>query len=197
MRSFFSISNMSAGFVGMMVGFTNSIALIFQAARMVGANDAEISSWLLALGLSIAVSCIGLSLRYKTPILVGWSTPGAALLISCLAGASLSEAIGAFVFAGALTAFAGMTGLFERVMAHIPKSLASAMLSGILLQFGIEAFGLLDKQFALVITMFVTYLVGKQFFPRFVIPIILITGLAVAKMQGILSLSGVSGIPSF
>lgn len=191
MRNYFSISNITAGFVGMMVGFTSSIALIFQAARAAGANDAEISSWMLALGLSIAISCISLSLRYRAPILIGWSTSGAALLITSLAGATMPEAIGAFIFSGALTLLAGITGIFERVMVHIPRSLAAAMLAGVLIRFGINVFALMDQQFILVFTMFLTYLIGKQLMPRFVIPTVLVVGLVVAKILGLLNLTGI------
>ncbi|WP_133130843.1 benzoate/H(+) symporter BenE family transporter [Legionella yabuuchiae] len=191
MRNYFSVSQMTAGFIGMMVGFTSSIALIFQAARMTGANEAEISSWLLALGVSIAITCIGLSLRYRTPILVGWSTPGAALLIGSLSGISLSEAIGAFIFSAGLTILAGVTGIFERVMAHIPRSLASAMLAGILISFGMNIFSAMQEQFLVVFSMFLTYLVGKRFMPRFVILAVLFVGLLVAKLTGILHLNQV------
>jgi benzoate membrane transport protein len=191
MRSYFSLSNITAGFVAMMVGFTGSIALVFQAATTAGANEAEISSWLLALGLSIGISCIVLSLRYRAPILVGWSTPGAALLITCLTGATMPEATGAFVFAAILTIFVGVTGIFEKVLTHIPRSLASAMLAGILISFGINIFSSMQQQFILVFAMFVTYLVGKRLTPRFVIPIVLILGLSIAKIEGLLHLSGI------
>lgn len=186
MRNYFSINHMTAGFIGMMVGSTSSIALIFQAARTAGAQDAEISSWMLALGLSIALSSISLSWLYKKPILIGWSTPGAALLITSLAGYSVPEAIGAFLFAAFLTFLSGITGLFERLMVHIPRSIASAMLAGILLHFGINIFTSMQQQFGLVFGMFLTYLIGKQIQPRFVIPLVLMVGLGLAKYQGLL-----------
>ncbi|GGI89263.1 benzoate/H(+) symporter BenE family transporter [Legionella impletisoli] len=191
MRNYFSLNQMTAGFVGMMVGFTSSIALIFQAARTAGANEAEISSWLLALGLSIAITCIGLSLRYRAPILIGWSTPGAALLIGSLSGTTLSEAIGAFIFCAGLTILAGVTGIFERIMAHIPRSLASAMLAGILISFGMNIFSAMQEQFLVVFSMFLTYLIGKRFIPRFAILAVLLIGVLIAKLTGILHLSNV------
>ena len=98
MFKYFSIPNMTAGFIGVLVGFTSSVILVFQAATALGANEAQMSSWLLSLGLGIAVCCIGLSFAYKVPVLVGWSTPGAALLATTLTGIPMAEAIGAFVF---------------------------------------------------------------------------------------------------
>src|SRR3990167_5193454 len=136
MRNYFTIPQMAAGFIGVMVGFTCSAVLVFQAATIAGASPAEISSWLCALAISIAMTCIGLSLYYKMPILTGWSTPGAALMITSLAGITMPEAIGAFIFSAILTILAGVTGLFERLITRIPHSLTSAMLAGILLHLG-------------------------------------------------------------
>jgi benzoate membrane transport protein len=92
------LSHLSAGFIAVLVGYTSSAAIVFQAAHAAGATPAEISSWLWALGLGMGLTCIGLSLYFKEPILTAWSTPGAALLITGLAGLSMSEAIGIFLF---------------------------------------------------------------------------------------------------
>ncbi len=188
MFKYFSLANMTAGFVGVLVGFTSSAVLVFQAATAAGANQAEISSWLLALGLGIAITCIGLSYRYKAPILIGWSTPGAALLVTSLAGVSMPEAIGAFIFAAILTFIVGITGLFERAINHIPKSISAAMLAGILLHFGINIFSAMQDQFSLVFIMFITYLVGKRLFPRYVIVFVLLLGIVIAAQQDLFHL---------
>ena len=188
MFKYFSLANMTAGFVGVLVGFTSSAVLVFQAATEAGASAAEISSWLLALGLGIAVTCIGLSLRYRVPILTGWSTPGAALLVTSLSGVSMPEAIGAFIFSALLTIFVGVTGVFEKAIAHIPRSLTSAMLAGILFHFGMNVFVSMQEQFALVCAMFVIYLLGKRFLPRYVIVLVLILGVVISAMQGLFHL---------
>ena len=188
MKGYFSLSNMAAGLVAVMVGFTSSAVIVFQAAATAGASPAEICSWVFALGLSIAVSCVGLSLYYRVPILVGWSTSGAVLLITSLSGVSMPEAVGAFVFSACLTILSGVTGLFERVILHIPRALASAMLAGILLHFGLNVFVAMQAQFLLVCTMLVTYLVGKRFFPRYVIILVLLVGVFVAKAEGLFHL---------
>lgn len=188
MLKYFSLSNLSAGFVGVMVGFTSSAVLIFQAATNAGANQAEISSWLLALGISIAATSIGLSLRHRAPILTGWSTPGAALLITSLSGISMPEAIGAFVFSALLTVIAGATGLFKKMMDHIPRSLSAAMMAGILLNFGLNIFTAMQDQFYLVLTMFIAYLFGKRLLPRYVIPLVLLLGIVIAWQENLLHL---------
>lgn len=191
MRGYFSLPNMVAGFIAVMVGFTSSVVIVFQAASAAGASQAEMSSWLFGLGLSIGLPCIGLSLYYRMPILMGWSTPGAALLAASLSGFSMPEAIGAFVFSAILTILAGVTGLFEKLIDHIPRSLTSAMLAGILLHFGLDVFSSMQQQFPMVCTMLFTYVLGKRYFPRYVIILVLIIGVSMAKLSGLLDLSHV------
>lgn len=186
-----SLSNITAGFVAVMVGFTSTVAIILQAAGAAGATPIEIGSWLLALGVGMATTCIGLSLYYRIPILTAWSTPGAALLVTGLSGVSMQEAIGAFIFSALLVILSGVTGIFEKAMLYIPRSLASAMLAGILFHFGTSIFTSMQQQFALVLVMFIVYLVGKIFFPRFVILMILLSGGLVASSLGLLPLRDV------
>lgn len=179
---------MAAGFIAVLVGFTSSAVIVFQAATTAGASPQEISSWLFALGLSLAASCIGLSLYYRMPILAGWSTPGAALLVTSLSGVNMSEAIGAFIFAAILTILSGVTGVFEKIQTHIPRSLTAAMLAGILLHFGENVFVALQSELTLVSTMLLTYLLGKRFFPRYAIILVLVVGIAVASLEGLFQL---------
>ena len=192
MFRYFSFSQITAGFVAVMVGFTSSAVLVFQAATMAGGTPAELSSWIFALGISIGLSCIGLSLRYRMPILIGWSTGGAALLITSLSGFSMAESIGAFLFAALLTVLGGVTGLFERLIMHIPRSLTAAMLAGILLHFGLNVFVAMQDQVILVGTMLITYLIGKRLFPRMVIILVLIMGVCVAQSEGLFHIDHVS-----
>jgi benzoate membrane transport protein len=176
---------MVAGFVAVLVGFTSSAVLVFQAATATGASPAEVSSWLFALGMSMAATCIGLSLYYRMPILTGWSTPGAALLVTSLSGVPMSEAVGAFIFAAFLTFLTGVTGLFEKAIKHIPRSLTSAMLAGILIHFGMNIFAAMQEQFILISTLLITYLIGKRMFPRYVIIFVLLVGILVAELLGL------------
>ena len=131
-----SVSAVVAGFVTVLVGFTSTAVIVFQAAHAVGAGPAEIASWMWALGLGMGLTCIGLSLRYRMPVVTAWSTPGAAMLITSAAGVALPEAIGAFMVSGLLIAIAGFSGWFERALNRIPISIASGMLAGVLLRFG-------------------------------------------------------------
>jgi benzoate membrane transport protein len=81
-----SISAIAAGFVTVLVGFTSSAAVVFQAAQSLGASPEQIASWIWALGMGMGLTCIGLSLRYRMPVVTAWSTPGAARRIGSAAG---------------------------------------------------------------------------------------------------------------
>jgi benzoate membrane transport protein len=174
-----SLSAVVAGFLTVLVGFTASGVLIFQAAQELGATPAQTASWLWALGVGMAVTSVGLSLRYRTPIGTAWSSAGAALLIASQ-GVSLGEAIGAFMLSGLLVMLAGFTGLFERLMNRIPLSMAAAMLAGILLQFGLNAFTAMAQRFELVFPMFAVYVLMRRWKPRYAVIAALVCGSAVA-----------------
>jgi benzoate membrane transport protein len=181
-----SWSAVAAGFVVVLVGFASSAAIVFQAATAAGATPEQISSWIGALGLGMGITCIGLSLRYKIPVVTAWATPGAALLITGLQGVTMHEAIGVFMFSGALVTLCGVTGIFEKSMKRIPLSIAAAMLAGILVRFGMDVFTAMQQEFALVALMFVAYLLGRRFLPRYAIIVVLVIGSVFAWSQGLL-----------
>jgi benzoate membrane transport protein len=183
MLRYFAPSFVLTGFVAVLVGYSSAGAIIFQAANAAGATPAEISSWLWALGVGMGVSSALLTFWYKQPILVAWSTPGAALLVTSLPGIPLNEAIGAFLLCSVLLTLCGVTGLFQKIMDLVPQSLASALLAGVLLRFGLDAFVALEIDFWMVGIMLVVYIGAKQFVPRYVIPLTFAVGIAVALFQ--------------
>lgn len=187
-----TFSAVIAGFVAVLVGYTSSAAIIFQAAEAAGASVAQIGGWLSMLGLGMGVTTIGLSLYYRTPVVTAWSTPGAALLVTSLPGTSINEAIGVFVFATGLILLCGVTGLFAKMMHYIPQALSAAMLGGILLRFGLNAFTSLQSNFALAGSMCLVYLLAKRALPRYAVVLALAAGLIVAGWQGDIALHGQS-----
>jgi len=186
----FSVPAIVAGFVTVLVGFTSSAVIVFQAAQGLGASEAEIGSWMWALGLGMGFTCIGLSLRYRVPVVTAWSTPGAAMLITSGSGARLDEAIGAFVISALLITIAGFSGLFERAINRIPVPLASAMLAGVLLRFGIDLFVAMKNQFGLAFAMFAVYLVMRRLLPRYAVLATLAVGLVISGCLGLLRFDG-------
>ena len=188
----FSLSALVAGFVTVLVGFTSSAAIVFQAAQAAGAGPREIGSWMAALGLGMGLTCILLSLRYRVPVVTAWSTPGAAMLITGVAGVPMAEAIGAFMACATLIAVSGFSGAFERAVGRIPLSLASGLLAGVLLRFGVDVFVALGERPAMVLAMLVAYLLMRRASARYAVPAALAAGIAVAAAQGSLRLDGLS-----
>lgn len=178
-----------AGFVAMLTGYTSSLVLMFQAGQAAGLSNAQISSWIWALSIGMALTTIGLTLRYRTPIVIAWSTPGAALLISSLPGVPYSEAIGAFIVCAALITLCGVTGSFDRLMRQVPGSLASALLAGVLFRICIEICRAAEQQTLLVAAMFLSYLLAKRLSPRYAVFVALLVGVALAGALGLLNFS--------
>jgi benzoate membrane transport protein len=186
-----SVSAVAAGFVTVLVGFASSAVIVFQAASAVGATEAQVGSWMLALGLGMGLTCILLSLHYRVPVVTAWSTPGAALLVTSAAGLSIEEATGAFLVSGGLITLCGFSGWFERAMGRIPVAIASGMLAGVLLRFGLEVFVAMRTRFALAFGMFCAYLVARRLRPRYAVIVALALGVAVAIGQGLLRVDAV------
>lgn len=185
-----SPSAVVAGFIAMLTGYTSSLVLMFQAGQAAGLSAGQISSWIWALSIGMAACSIGLSLRYRTPITVAWSTPGAALLITSLPGVSYNEAIGAFIVCAVLLTLVGLTGGFERLMRRLPGSLAAALLAGILFKIGSEIFVAAQHRTALVLAMFFSYLLLKRLQPRYAVLVALLVGCAMSAALGLLDFSG-------
>ncbi|CAN5763146.1 benzoate/H(+) symporter BenE family transporter [soil metagenome] len=180
-----SLSAFTAGFVAVLVGFTSSVAIVFQAALAFQATPAQISSWMWALGLGMGLCSLVPSLILRKPVMVAWSTPGAAVLASAgLAGGfSMAEAVGAFMVCAALITLFGVTGWFEKLMNHIPMAIASALLAGVLARFGLQAFAAATTALPLVVLMLGFYLLGKRVVPRYAVVLTLAVGVAWAAFN--------------
>jgi benzoate membrane transport protein len=171
-----SLSAFTAGFVAVLVGFTSSVAIVFQAAQAFKATPEQLTSWMWALGLGMGLCSLIPSLLLRKPVMVAWSTPGAAVLATAgLAGGfSMGEAVGAFMACAALVTLFGVTGWFERVMNRIPVAIASALLAGVLARFGLQAFTAAQTALPLVVLMLLCYLILKRRSPRYAIPVTLL-----------------------
>ena len=184
----FSLSALSAGFVAVLVGVTSSVALVFQAAQAFGATSAQISSWMWALGWGIGLCCALPSLILRKPVMVAWSTPGAAVLAAAglSGGFSMAEAVGAFMVSAALIALFGFSGWFEKLMDRIPGSIAAALLAGVLARFGLQVFESAQTALPLVISMLLAYLLSRRLLPRYAVMVTLVVGVAMAAAQGLM-----------
>ena len=176
-----SVPAVSAGFVAVLVGFTSSVAIVFQAAVALGATSAQIASWMWALGMGMGLCSVGASLVLRKPVMVAWSTPGAAVLASTATAASaagtgfdMAHAVGAFMVSAALIALFGVTGWFERLMDKIPMAIAQALLAGVLARFALKAFQAAQTALGLVLCMVAAYLLGKRLCARYAVPVTLL-----------------------
>jgi benzoate membrane transport protein len=172
----FSLSAASAGFVAVLVGFTSSVAIVFSAALAFKATPEQLTSWMWALGIGMGLCSLVPSLILRKPVMVAWSTPGAAVLAVAGAagqGYSMNEAVGAFMICAVLITLAGVTGLFEKLMDRIPMAIAAALLAGVLARFGMQGFVAAQSALPLVALMLITYLVGKRWNARYAIPLTL------------------------
>ncbi|MFD1930725.1 benzoate/H(+) symporter BenE family transporter [Nonomuraea mangrovi] len=121
-----------AGVVTALVGFASSFTVVLAGLRAVGADERQAASGLMALCVAVGAVSVVLGLRYRMPIAIAWSTPGAALLLT--AGGRFAEAVGAFVVCGVLIMAAGLVPWLGRAIAAIPGPIAAAMLAGVLLK---------------------------------------------------------------
>ncbi|MCZ8220661.1 MAG: benzoate/H(+) symporter BenE family transporter [Acidovorax sp.] len=181
-----SLSTFVAGFVAVLVGFTSSVAIVFQAAQAFGATPAQVTSWMWALGLGMGLCSLVPSLILRQPVMVAWSTPGAAVLATAgLAGGfSMGEAVGAFMVSAVLITLAGVTRWFERVMNRIPMEIAAALLAGVLARFGLQAFAAAQTALPLVLLMLLVYLLSRRWLARYAVVITLAAAVAYAASQG-------------
>ena len=179
-----SLSAFTAGFVAVLVGFTSSVAIVFQAAQAFGATADVMASWMWALGLGMGLCSLVPSVWLRKPVMVAWSTPGAAVLVSAgLAGGyTMADAVGAFMLCAVLIVLVGATGWFERIMKRIPVAVASALLAGVLARFGLSGFAAAQTALPLVMVMLLTYLVGKRVSPRYAVPATLLVAVAMVAL---------------
>jgi benzoate membrane transport protein len=180
-----------AGMVAVLVSFSGTAVLMVQAGKTAGLDAVHIGSWIGSICVALGVSGTFLSLRLRLPVVMAWSTPGAALLVTALAGVPFEQAVGAFMLASALTLLLGLLGWIDPIVRRLPHELAAAMLVGILLNFGLGVFRASAAVPALVLPMAAAYLVCRRYVPRYAVLGVLIVGLALALASGGIATAGI------
>ncbi|ANK01161.1 benzoate/H(+) symporter BenE family transporter [Serratia plymuthica] len=187
LRQDFSLSAVVAGAIAVIVSYAGPLIIVFQAASAAHLPTEVISSWIWAISIGSGITGLILSWHLRVPVITAWSTPGAALLVGLLPGVTINEAVGAYIVSSLIIAVIGLSGAFDKLIGKLPRSIAAAMLAGILFHFGAEMFVSIQLQPALVMAMFVTYLLFKRLLPRYAIVAVLVIGGAVAGMSGMLN----------
>lgn len=181
-----------AGLISVIVNYGGTFILVFQAAKVAGLSPDLTASWVWSISIGVGVTGIILSWISREPIITAWSTPAAAFLVTALATTPYAEAVGAYVISAFAFVVLGLSGWFERVIRLIPPGVAAGLLAGILLQFGIGAFGGMSIDPLLAGSLIVAYLVFKRFSARYAVVGILVLGLAFLLVQDRVDLSGLS-----
>lgn len=180
-----STSTVGAGFVAFLLGATGPALLVYQSATNAGYADEVINSWFFAIYVGGGLLSLLLAFLYREPICGAFPIASSALLVTALAGYSLSEAVGAFLVSGILVALIGVSGLFDAIMSRVPNEVIMGALAGILFKFGTEVFAFLPEQPLLVGAMVGVYLVSFRLVRRLppVLPALAV-GLIVAGLSG-------------
>jgi benzoate membrane transport protein len=173
-----------AGVVTALVGFTSSFAVVLTGLSAVGASAAQAASGLLAASLTMGLACIVLAWRYRMPITVAWSTPGAALLAATGAvEGGWPAAVGAFLVTAALILLTALWPALGGVIARIPPSIAQAMLAGVLLPLCLAPItGLAANPWG-VVPVVLAWLIMARLAPRWAVPIAFVAAAVVVAVD--------------
>jgi len=173
-----------AGVVTALVGFTSSFAVVLTGLDAVGATPAQAASGLLAVSLTMGLACIVLAWRYRMPITVAWSTPGAALLAATGAvEGGWSAAVGAFLVTAALILLTALWPTLGALIARIPPSIAQAMLAGVLLPLCLAPItGIVANPWG-VVPVVLTWLVFARLAPRWAVPLAFVAAAVVVAVS--------------
>lgn len=179
-----SLSALIAGMVATLISYAGPLVIVFQAADSAGLSHELLSSWVWAISIGSALLGMLLSLRYRVPVVIAWSIPGSALLVSLLPEVGLNQAVGAYLVASLVLLAIGLSGAFDRLIARLPGSIAAGMQAGILFSFGVRVFQSLPAQPLMVLAMFVVYVAMRRLLPRYAVMAVLLAGLAVTLGSG-------------
>ena len=177
------VSPTLAALISVLVNYGGTFVLVFQAAQLANLSAAQTASWVWSVSIGVGMTGAWLSYRYRAPIITAWSTPGVAFLATVMPFTPYGEVIGAYVLCAIGFILLGLSGVFERLVRLIPAGIAAGLLAGILLQFGVNAFGGASADPLLVIVLVVTYAVLRRFTSRFAVIGVLLVGMALLLGQ--------------
>lgn len=173
-----------AGVVTALVGFTSSFAVVLTGLDAVGADAAQAASGLLAVSITMGLACVVLAWRYRMPITVAWSTPGAALLVATgTVEGGWPAAVGAFLVTAALILLTALWPALGGLIARIPPSIAQAMLAGVLLPLCLAPItGIVANPWG-VVPVVLTWLVFARLAPRWAVPFAFVAATVVVAIS--------------
>ncbi len=177
------VSAWTAAFVASVVGYAGTAALLVEAMNALGARPEAIGSALTALCIGIAVTGALLSFRLRIPVILAWSTPGAALLASAPAGLEWNVAIGIFVSTSAMMIALALIPALSRLAERFPPAIASGVLAGVLLPFCLRLFEIASMQPMLVAILLAVFVVARQRVRTLALLLVLMAGIGVTLIR--------------
>lgn len=184
LRDDWSLSASVAGFLAVTVAYAGPLIIFFQAAQAAQVSDSMMASWIWGISIGAAIPGIYLSIKYKTPVIGGWSAPGTALLVTLFPQMSVNEAIAAYIISAIVIFLVGVTGSFDKFLQWIPNGIAAGMMAGILFQFGLDLFVATDTMPVIVFSMLACYLFAKRYSPRYTMIWVLACGIILSLLFG-------------
>jgi benzoate membrane transport protein len=161
-----------AGIVTALVGVTSAFAVVLAGLHGVGANDVQAASGLLTVCVTMGLGSVLMALRFRMPIIIAWSTPGAAVLAATgTVDGGWPAAVGAFVVTGGLILLTAAWPGLGRLIGRIPPAIAQAMLAGVLLPLCLAPIaGAAENPWG-VLPVLVTWLICVRFVSRWAVPL--------------------------
>jgi benzoate membrane transport protein len=164
-----------AGFVASVTGTAATTAIFLSAFVALGATKEQIIAMVALMLVSYGLLSIFLSWRHKMPLSVVWSTPGAALLAgSAVTGIGFTNAMGGVLLCGVLLAITGLWPKLGQLVSSIPKSIASAMLAGVIFSFCVAPFAASAAYPALVLPVIAIWLLLYWLAPIWASPVAIV-----------------------
>ena len=185
-----SASAIIAGLMAVLVSYSGPLAILIHAADQADVSVDMLTSWIWAISIGAAVSGIYLSWKLKIPVVTAWSAPGTVLLVSLFPELSIHEAVSAYMTAAMIIVFIGMTGMFDHIMRLIPTGVAAAMMAGILFEFGLRAFHVLESDTLLLLLMLTAFIFLKQIFRVYFLVLLMLVGVLLSLLMLDVSFQG-------
>lgn len=187
-----SFSAVIAGFIAVAVSYAGPMVVVLQAAHAAHLSDELTASWVSSIAIASGITCIVLSMATRQPVVVAWSVPGAALLLTALGHYPYSDALGAYVVAAVAALVLGVTGWFGKIMEAVPQPVVAALLAGVLLPFVLKASGAVVEAPVVGGGLVLAFLLGRRLLPRYAVLVALAAGAALAAATGAMRMPALS-----
>jgi len=131
-------AGLATALIGAAWGTLGPGLLVLNAAKAAGLSQGQTVSWLFGLYIFIGLATSFVALRYRVPMVIAYSIPGAVMMGTLLPqfNNNLSEAVGAYMVVGVVVALLTMTGIIKKIINKIPAPIMIGMIGGVLFHIG-------------------------------------------------------------